>query len=68
MKNPILVPEFREYFFRNNIQALRDAWKVEDPATFPKPSLRAHESATTFKPSINEQSSLQPDEGGLRHA
>lgn len=32
MKNPILVPEFREYLSHNNIEALREICEAEHPA------------------------------------
>ncbi|SOB57456.1 protein of unknown function [Pseudodesulfovibrio profundus] len=67
MKNPILVPEFREYLSHNSIEALREICEAEHLAVVARGLAAPAASLIPFKPSILGQSPFQPFEGGVRH-
>lgn len=67
MKNPILVPEFREHLSHNNIEALREICQAEHLAFVAKCISPPTASTIRFKPSTLGLSPLQLFEGGMRH-
>lgn len=67
MKNPILVPEFREYLSHNNIEALREICLAEHPAVVAEWLCSPADSSAPFHclPEIIRHSSHF--QGGLSH-
>jgi len=68
MKNPILVPESREYFSHNNFETLGKISRSTLPAIVAVVrffSLTG--SVVPIQPPISERSPFRPVMGGLRH-
>jgi len=67
MKNPILVPEFREYLSHNNIKARLGACVAESSVIAVKPLPAPTVSVIPIHPPIPNESSFTPSRGGLRY-
>lgn len=67
MKNPILVPEFRESFSHNNTKALRGICQAVSPVVMVEQFSLPTESLVPIRPPLSEQSTLWPVMGGVCH-